>query len=85
MEERKKRIGMLEEQEGVLSSKRVLGVILLTAGGLFLLYVGIAALRLTVKDPDTALAVGKTLLFTGAGLLGVGVLEGIPAALGGRK
>jgi len=69
--------GALEESPGVISSKRLFGAILISIGGAFLLAIGIAAMFIEVKDPDTALSAGQVLIITGAALLGVTVLEGI--------
>jgi len=69
--------GLLEESPGVQSSKRTFGAILIGAGGLLLLAVGVAAMFRVVVDPVTALDAGKTLVIVGASLLGIGVLEGI--------
>lgn len=71
--------GILEESPGVKSSKRVFGAALVTSGGLLLLGVGIAAIFRPIADATAALEAGKALAITGAGLLGVGVLEGIGA------
>lgn len=67
--------GFLHDSQGNKSSKRLLGVIFMAVGGLFLLITGVFALYKTVSDPTTAIAVGKTMLYAGAGLLGIGVVE----------
>ena len=80
--------GFLKDTDGNKSSKRLAGVCLLITGGAFLLALGITAIYKIVADPTTALAVGKTLIYTGAGLLGVGVAEGIGQSIrrnGGGK
>jgi hypothetical protein len=68
---------LLEESPGVQSSKRTFGAILISAGGILLMGIGVAAIFIVVKDPATALDAGKTLVIVGAGLLGVGVLESV--------
>ena len=74
--------GILEESPGVKSSKRYFGAALIGTGGLLLVGIGVAAIFREVRDPSTALEAGKALLVTGAGLLGVGVLEGVGHSIG---
>jgi len=68
---------LLESEPGVQSSKRTFGAILIGAGGLLVMAIGIAAIFVKVVDPETAMAAGKTLVIVGASLLGIGVFEGI--------
>lgn len=72
--------GILEESPGVLSSKRVMGAALIVAGSLLLLAVGVVAIFRQVADARTVIAVGQTLVISGAGILGVTALQPI----GGR-
>ena len=70
-------IKMLEETEGVTSSKRVMGVIAMIAGILLLVAIGIIA---TIKpdvmtNAQTAISAGTTLAGIGAGLLGITAIE----------
>ena len=70
-------IKMLEETEGVTSSKRVMGVIAMGAGILLLIAVGIIA---SIKpelmvNSLTAIQAGTTLAGIGAGLLGITAIE----------
>jgi len=67
--------GMFRDGDGNKSSKRIVGFALVLAGALFLVLTGSIALGSQVADAQTALDVGRTLIFTGAGLLGVGVTE----------
>lgn len=81
MSEEKKQKKMLEDSKGNMSSKRITGVTMLSLGGALLLGIGIAAIFVIIKDPETALTAGKTLVYAGAGLLGIGVVEWF----GGKK
>lgn len=67
--------GFFYDSQGNRSSKRLVGTVLIVAGGCFLGIVGVFSLFNPVADPATSLAVGKTLIYAGAGLLGVGVVE----------
>lgn len=67
--------GMFRSATGDLSSKRIAGTVILMAGALFLLALGARSFGRVIADPGTALTVGKTLILSGAGLLGVGVVE----------
>ena len=75
--------GALRDTEGKVSSKRLVGTLLVTAGGVFLLAVGAVSIWRRVADPDTALAAGRALITSGAALLGIGVFEGAGRALRG--
>jgi hypothetical protein len=72
-------IKMLEESDGVLSSKRVMGAVTMIGGLLLLIAVGIMALikKELFVNADTAISAGTALVGIGAGLLGITVLEGI--------
>lgn len=67
-----------------VSSKRLIGIIITTLGGGFLLSVGISSIFKVIADPETALTVGKTLLGGGLAILGVGVLDGVGKAINSR-
>ena len=69
--------GVFQDRDGDTSSKRVFGALLILVGGLLLLTVGILALFMTLEDPQTAINAGNTMVIAGAGLLGIGVLEGV--------
>ncbi len=77
--------GFFYDSQGNKSSKRLIGTILIGAGGVFLGIVGVVSLSRIVADPHTALAAGKTLIYAGAGLLGVGVIEKFGSKNGGGK
>ncbi len=76
--------GILEESPGVKSAKRYFGAGLIIGGGVLLLGVGIASIFRTITDAQTAIECGKTLTIIGAGLLGVGVLEGVGSRIAAR-
>lgn len=67
--------GTFQDSEGNRSSKRIAGTVIAGVGGLFLLVVGVVSIFRRIADPQTALEVGKLLMLTGGGLLGVGVVE----------
>ena len=67
---------MLQDSNGNTSSKRIWGTILLSLGSLMQIVLFIFAIKWGVKDPATASNVATGLILTGAGLLGIGVLEG---------
>jgi hypothetical protein len=69
--------GFLQDAEGDLSSKRLFGAVLILAGGLLLLTTGIMAIFAGVQDSASALGAGQAMILAGAGLLGIGVLEGV--------
>ena len=66
-----------KDVNGKTSSKRITGIILTIAGGGLLIAVGVIAVFKQIADPETALRAGTTLIGSGVGLLGVGVLEHI--------
>ena len=68
---------LLEDSDGNASSKRLFGAILIGIGGLMGVALFTASLFIVVKDPTTAITTMNTFIFTGAGLLGIGVLEGV--------
>ncbi len=80
-----KQTGFFRDSQGCRSSKRLIGTVLIAAGGVFLGIVGACSLVRIIADPTTALAAGKTLIYAGAGLLGVGVVEKFGAKNGGGK
>ncbi len=69
--------GMLEESPGVKSSKRTAGISLVAAGGLLLMATGVVGLFVKIADLEASLASGNALVWAGAALLGVTILEGI--------
>lgn len=79
--------GIIEESPGVKSSKRLMGVVLVSSGAALLVAIGVVAIFRSVTDSAAALDAGKALIWTGAALLGVGVLEGIGSRIsaGGVK
>jgi hypothetical protein len=85
MSEETKQVGYLETTtpDGTVekSSKRLVGVISFTVGGVLLTALGVVSFFKVAADPGTVLTVGQAFLITGASLLGIGVLEGI----GGKK
>ena len=66
---------MFQDQNGAYSSKRIAGSIILLIGLILLTAGGILSLFKVIADSQTFLAVCNTLMFTGAGLLGIGVVE----------
>jgi len=81
----KRQTGFSRDSQGKRSSKRLMGTILIGAGGVFLGIVGAFSLFNPVADPQTSLDVGRTLIYAGAGLLGVGVVEKFGSKNGGGK
>ena len=81
----KRQTGFFRDSQGHRSSKRLIGTALICSGSAYLGIVGVFSLSQIVADPMTALAVGKTLIYAGAGLLGVGVVEKFGAKNGGGK
>lgn len=77
--------GFFYDSQGNRSSKRLIGTVLIAAGGAFLVIVGVFSLFNPVADPRTSLDVGRTLIYAGAGLLGVGVVEKFGSKNGGGK
>lgn len=73
--------GALRDSSGNLSSKRIAGFSILILGAIYLLTIGIVSISRVVADSSTALDVGRVLIYTGGGLLGVGVVE----KMGGSK
>ena len=65
------------DSNGDPSSKRIVGTIVLGCGLVLLLTVGIMSIFKVIGDPTTAVNCGTTLMATGGGLLGFGVLEGV--------
>jgi hypothetical protein len=70
-----------EESPGVKSSKRYYGALLVVVGGLVLTLTGTIAIFYKVVDPETAIVAGRILVITGSALLGVGILDGVGAAI----
>jgi len=66
---------LLEDKDGNPSSKRVAGFIVSGIGLVALLALGVTAMFVVIKDPETAKDCFKTILIVGGGLLGVGVFE----------
>jgi len=66
---------LLKDRDGNTSSKRVTGIILV--GLAIVMYIILFVLSMTseIKTPDVAMEIPKILLFTGSGLLGLGVVE----------
>lgn len=72
-------IKMLEEEEGVKSSKRVMGTASMITGICLLLAVGVFCFfkKELFVNAQTAITAGTTLVGIGATLLGITVFEGI--------
>ena len=66
---------MLMDKNGNVSSKRIAGVSLLCGGGAMFITLFLFAIFKTVKDPETAFKSAQALIYAGAGLLGIGVVE----------
>ena len=73
--------GILKDQNGNTSSKRVAGFIISGVGLLGIIFLGILSMYQKIEDPGTAMEAFKTILIVGGGLLGVSVFEFI----GGKK
>lgn len=73
--------GALRDSSGNLSSKRIAGFSILILGSAYLLTIGVVSIYRVVADSSTALDVGRVLIYTGGGLLGIGVFE----KFGGNK
>lgn len=71
------KFNVLDDSNGNASSKRLFGAILIGIGGLMGIALFVCSLFIVVKDPTTAITTMNTFIFTGAGLLGIGVLEGV--------
>jgi hypothetical protein len=74
-------VGFLEKKlpDGTIekSSKRLIGAIAFGAGGLLTIALGVYSFFAVAADPSTIITVGNSLVFTGAGLLGLGLVEGL--------
>ena len=68
---------LMQDREGNLSSKRVIGAIVTACGVLLLVGVGITSIFRAVADPQTAMNSGVALITAGCGLLGISVFEGV--------
>ncbi len=75
---------LTNEATGNKSSKRLWGTIFMVAGGSLLVFIGLLSLFVKIADPDTALRASTTLVWVGAALLGVGVLDGLGKKIGGK-
>jgi len=88
MQEENKPVGVLEtvSADGRVekSSKRLFGSVMISAGGLLLVAIGVIAIFRPIADSPAALQAGQALIITGAALLGVGVLDGIGRSIGSR-
>jgi hypothetical protein len=67
--------GVMQDGNGNKSSKRITGISILSGAGCMSICLFIFSLFKQVGDPSTALTIIKTMLFTGSGLLGIGVVE----------
>lgn len=65
----------LEDQNGNLSSKRVVGAIGFLVGLLLLAFTGVFSIFKTPAAASTAIECFKTILYVSGGLIGVGVFE----------
>lgn len=66
---------MHEDSNGNKSSKRLWGTILLVLGCVMKTILFAAAIKWKISDPATAMGVSSTIMYTGGGLLGIGVAE----------
>lgn len=66
---------ILHDSGGCLSSKRVSGLALIFMGIVFSIILFIFSLMGEVGDANTATNIINTLLYSGGGLLGIGVFE----------
>ena len=73
--DKKIKSGVFRDRDGKISSKRVAGFILLAVGVTVHIITATISYFQVIADPDTAIAVGNTLIYTGAALLGVGIAE----------
>jgi hypothetical protein len=67
---------ILKDKFGKDSSKRHAGILMISLGIILLLIVAIMGLFKAIPDPTSTITCGKTFIFTGSGLLGIGVFEG---------
>lgn len=68
--------GYLIGNNGNKSSKRLLGVIMISLAIAYGLGVGIGSVFSVIKSPDTCLTILQYFLMGGCSLLGIGVFEG---------
>lgn len=68
---------ILEDSEGNKSSKRLFGSILISLGSALHITLFIFSLLKKAVDPVTALGIANNLIYVGATLLGVGVVENL--------
>ena len=73
--------GILKDQNGNTSSKRIAGFIISGVGLVCLVTLGIFSMFQKIEDPGTAMEAFKTILIVGGGLMGISVFE----FLGGKK
>ena len=64
-----------EDCNGNKSSKRIMGISMLSTGGAMAIALFVFSLFKDVKDAETALTIIKTLMVAGGGLLGIGIFE----------
>ncbi len=67
-------MGFLNGPEGEQSSKRLFGAIMISAGGVLLVALGITGFFTMLPGLDAVKYAGLTLVATGSGLLGFGTL-----------
>jgi len=67
--------GILKDQNGNDSSKRIAGFIISGVGLIGLVAIGVLSMFRKIEDPGTAMEAFKTILIVGGGLLGIGVFE----------
>lgn len=67
--------GILKDQNGNDSSKRLAGFIISGVGLVGLVALGVVSIFSKIEDPSTAMEAFKTILIIGGGLLGIGVVE----------
>ena len=67
--------GVLQDSNGNKSSKRIAGYSLIGIGAAMGIVLFIYAIFKVIADAETASNVYKTFIYSGAGLLGIGVVE----------
>jgi hypothetical protein len=70
-----KQEGMFRDGDGNKSSKRIVGTLLVVAGALLHLFIGVMSVQTQIGDPDTAIRAGNALVMTGGALIGSGLGE----------
>jgi hypothetical protein len=79
------KIKWYEESPGVISSKRLFGGFILATGWAMKIGLFFLAVFGKVNDPGTASAQADSLVYAGAGLLGLTIVDNATSKLGGGQ